>query len=83
VRTFTKSQLTEFIKGKLGWSQEHSELVADILFKARTKGAKDIKKRRERDRRRKASDRAYESGYFGPGSKKGRLSKYAFKDTNK
>jgi len=48
MRTFTKSQLAEFIKGKLGWSKEHSELVADILFKARTKGAKDKNPRKKK-----------------------------------
>jgi hypothetical protein len=50
----------------------------DKLDKARKPGSKDIKKRKSRAAMRAASRRAYESGYFGPGSK-GRMSRYAYK----
>jgi len=38
LRTFTKSEVVEFLKSKCGYGKESSELMADLVFKARRLG---------------------------------------------
>jgi len=44
-RKFTKSELVDYLKSTLKYGQSMADEFADLIFKARTKGAKDIKKR--------------------------------------
>jgi len=48
MRTFTKSQVVEFLRNECGYGQESSEKMADLVFKARIKGAKDKNKRKKK-----------------------------------
>jgi hypothetical protein len=61
MRTFTQLQLVEFLKSSMSYSQASAEQMADLVFKARKPGSKDIRPRKKRtalDKQSRRVDRA-------------------------